>query len=208
VLFADRASAGEQLADRLAGLGVTDPVVLALPRGGVPVAAAAARRLGAPLDVVVVRKLGTPGHSELAMGALGEGGVVVANEGVISSWNITRAAFLAVQEAEELELTRRVRQLRGDRPAMPLAGRSAVLVDDGIATGATARAACEVVRAAGARHVVLAAPVGAADSLASLRDVADEVVCLQVPEPFRAVGHWYDDFRPVENVEVRRLLQR
>lgn len=208
MLFSDRADAGRQLAARLAHLQLNAPVVLGLPRGGVPVAFEVARRLHAPLDVVVVRKLGTPYQRELAMGALGEGGVVVVNDGVVRRAGVSDAQFAAVKDEEQAELDRRVHRLRGGRARLPLAGRTAILVDDGIATGATARAACQAVRAAGAARVILAVPVGAADTMAALRTVADEIVCLQMPRDFFAVGQWYADFTPVGDDDVVQVLAR
>ena len=196
MLFSDRADAGRQLAARLAHLQANAPVVLGLPRGGVPVAFEVAQQLHAPLDVVVVRKLGTPYYREVAMGALGEGGVVVVNDDVIRHAGVSDAAFASVKDEEQAELDRRVQRLRQGRAQVPLARRTVIVVDDGIATGATARAACQVVRAAGAARVILAVPVGAADTMASLRAVADEIVCLQAPEPFFAVGQWYADLPP------------
>ena len=182
-------------------------MVLGLPRGGVPVAFEIARTLHAPLDVVVVRKLGVPGHHELAMGALGEGGVVVVNELVVRDAKVTDEAFAAVSKTEQRELDERVRRLRGQAPRANLNGRTAVVVDDGIATGSTARAACQVVRAAGARRVVLAAPVAPPESAVELKDVADDVVCVTTPRYFVAVGQWYEDFAPVDDEEVAALLE-
>ena len=208
MLFSDRADAGRQLAARLAHLQANAPVVLGLPRGGVPVAFEVAQQLHAPLDVVVVRKLGTPYYREVAMGALGEGGVVVVNDDVVRHADVSDAAFSAVKDEEQAELDRRVQRLRQGGARVPLAGRTVIVVDDGIATGATARAACQVVRAAGAARVILAVPVGAADTMAALRAVADEIVCLQTPESFFAVGQWYADFTPVGDDDVVQLLAR
>lgn len=201
--FLDRSDAGRRLANRMLHLRGEDVVVLALPRGGVPVAAEVARALGAPLDVIVVRKLGVPGQPELAMGALGEGGVVVVNELVVVDANVSDAAFRQVQETEQRELEGRAK----NHSRTPLNGRTAVVVDDGIATGSTARAACQVVRASGAHRVVLAAPVASPDSVNALKDVADEVVCVATPAYFTAVGQWYDDFAAVTDEEVAALLE-
>jgi putative phosphoribosyl transferase len=204
--FRDRADAGRQLAQRLMPLRERSVIVLGLPRGGVPVAAEVARALNAPLDVLVVRKLGLPGHPELAMGAIGEGGVRVLNDEVVSAARVSEAEIDRVEQAELVELARRVRQFRGDRPRVPITGCTAVIVDDGIATGATARVACQVARALGAVRVVLAVPVAAPASPQELGSVADEVVCLETPARFHAVGQFYSDFRPTTDDEVVMLL--
>ena len=180
--------------------------MLGLPRGGVPVAAEIARVLHLPLDVIVVRKLGVPGRAELAMGAVGEGGVTVLNHRVLSAAGVLPEELARVAERERAAVERRVRELRGGRPAAPIAGRIAVVVDDGIATGATARAACQVARAREAGYVVLAAPVAPPDVALSASDAADEVVVLQTPASFSAVGEWYVDFTPTTDDEVIRLL--
>ena len=206
--FQDRRDAGRQLGRRMAPLAGRDVVVLGLPRGGVPVAAEVARALGAPLDVVLVRKLGLPRRPELAMGAVGEDGVVVLNEDVLEAARVDEATLAEVERRERAELERRARQLRGDRPRLSLEGRTAVVVDDGVATGATARAACEVVRAHGAARVVLAVPVGSPHALADIAPTVDEVVCLDSPQRFAAVGQAYADFRATEEEEVLALLRR
>ncbi len=206
--FQDRGDAGRQLGRRLAPLAGRDVVVLGLPRGGVPVAAEVARALGAPLDVVLVRKLGLPGRPELAMGAVGEDGVVVVNEDVLQVGRVDAATLADAERRERAELERRARQFRGDRSRRPLEGRTAVVVDDGIATGATARAACAVVRAHGAARVVLAVPVGSPRALADIAPTVDEVVCLESPQHFAAVGQAYDDFRATDDEEVLELLRR
>lgn len=204
--FRDRADAGRRLGAALTHLTGADVVVLGLPRGGVPVAAEVARALAAPLDVVVVRKVGVPRQPELALGAVGEGGTRVLNPAVLHAARIRpRDLRVAVAEAEA-ELRERVRGLRAGRPAVGLAGRTVVIVDDGIATGATARAACRVVRARGAVRVVLAAPVAPPEVTASLAAVADEVVVPWQPAVFGAVGRFYDDFTQVSQAEVARLL--
>ena len=208
--FADRSDAGRQLAERLRGcLGSqwgSDVLVLALPRGGVPVAYEVAASLRAPLDVLVVRKLGVPSHPELAFGAIGEDGVRVLNDSVLRRSGLSPADAAAVQAAESGELQRRVRRYRGDRPGLALAGRTVLIIDDGFATGATARAAALVARARGAKRVVLAAPIGSAETVAELREVADEVVCLTMPGGFSAVGQGYRDFGQTSDEQVCALL--
>lgn len=199
--FVNRVDAGRRLADRL-GSGRGDVVVLALPKGGVPVAAEVARALDAPLDVILVRKLGVPAQPELAMGAIGEGGIQIANEDVIRAARITNDQWNAVVDREAAELERRAQRYRGDRQPIPLAGRIAVLIDDGIATGATATAACQVARARGAARLVLAVPVASPRALEALRSAVDEIVCLETPAAFRAVGEWYEDFSQTTDDEV------
>lgn len=207
--FADRRAAGAVLAYRLkqfAGRG--DVVVLALPRGGVPVGYEVARVLSAPLDVFVVRKLGLPGHPELAMGAIASGDVRVLNEDVLDSYPVSRAAIDAVTRTERLELERRERAYRDGRPLVPVQGRTAILVDDGLATGSTMWAAVVAVRRLQPARVVVAVPVGAEETCEALRKVADDVVCALTPEPFQAVGLWYVDFSQTTDDEVRQLLAR
>ncbi|MES9538898.1 phosphoribosyltransferase family protein [Actinomadura sp. NPDC000600] len=206
--FADRADAGRRLAGRLGGLRAEDVVVLGLPRGGVPVAFEVARELRAPLDVIVVRKLGVPFQPELAMGAIGEDGVLIVNEEIVRHTGLGESDLAAAQRREEAELEARVERFRRGMPRVELRDRTAVVVDDGVATGATARAACQVARAHGARRVVLAVPVGSPDTMADLRRVADEVVCLQEPELFFAVGQWYQEFGQTSDAEVVELLER
>ncbi|MFD8982119.1 phosphoribosyltransferase family protein [Streptomyces sp. NPDC059564] len=206
MMFTDRTDAGQQLSEALRHLVGEDPVVLGLPRGGVPVAFQVARALGAPLDVVVVRKLGVPSHRELGFGAIGEGGVRVISDDIVRLGRVGREDLAAVERAETAALARQARRFRGDRPRVPLDGRSVIVVDDGIATGATAAAACEVVRAQGAARVVLAVPVAPPDAVARLRTQADEVVCLSTPRAFRAVGEWYQDFTQTPDEEVLALL--
>lgn len=206
--FRDRRDGGRQLAERLRHLADADVVVLGLPRGGVPVAAEVAARLGAPLDVIVVRKLGVPFQPELAMGAIGEGGVRVLVDEVVQVTRVTTDELLAVERRERLELERRARTFRGSRPRVPLAGRTAVIVDDGVATGSTARAACLVARAQGAARVVLAVPVAPAGWETRMRGVADELVAVSTPEGFMAVGQYYVDFHQTSDDDVVRLLRR
>ncbi|MFJ8632001.1 phosphoribosyltransferase family protein [Streptomyces sp. NPDC093568] len=204
--YEDRRAAGRLLAERLDGLRGQDVVVLGLPRGGMPVAAEVARHLGAPLDVLVVRKLGVPQQPEWAFGAIGEHGVRVLNRDVIAEAGPAVAEQEAVERAERIELERRVRGYRQGRPALPLAGRTAVVVDDGLATGATAEAACRVVRGQGAAQVVLAVPVGSAHGVARLRRVADAVVCPLTQQVLGSVGAWYRRFRQTPDSEVTALL--
>ncbi|WP_020540943.1 phosphoribosyltransferase family protein [Nonomuraea coxensis] len=194
-----------RLAARLAGLfAEEDVVVLGLPRGGVPVAFEVARAL----DVIVVRKLGVPFQPELGFGAVGEGGVQVINPEVVRMAGVTPAEMATVESTERGEVLRRARRFRGDREPADLAGRTVIVVDDGIATGGTARAACQVARARGAARVVLAVPVGAPETVASLREDADEVICLETPAALWAIGVWYDDFTQTTDEQVIDLLRR
>lgn len=206
MLFTDRTDAGRRLADALRHMKEDDPVVLGLPRGGVPVAFQVARALGAPLDVIVVRKLGVPYHRELGFGAIGEGGVRVISDDIVRRGRVSQRDVATVEHSEEAELARQARRFRGDRPRLALEGRTAIVVDDGIATGATAAAACEVVRAQGAARVVLAVPVAPPDAVDWLRTKADDVVCLSTPLGFSAVGEWYRDFSQTPDEEVVSLL--
>jgi len=209
VTFRDRAEAGRELAEQLKRrLGDEGVVVLGLPRGGVPVAFEVARELDAPLDVIVVRKLGVPYQPELGMGAIGEDGVRVLNHEVLAMARVGEDEVAAVERSERAELERRAARFRGSRPRTPLVGRTAVVVDDGIATGSTARAACQVARAHRASRVILAVPVAPRSSLGLLAEVADEVVCLETPEPFYAVGQFYRDFSQTSDEEVVELLER
>ncbi|MCX7889433.1 MAG: phosphoribosyltransferase family protein [Rhodobacteraceae bacterium] len=206
-MFRDRAEAGRRLAGALAPLALRDPVVLALPRGGVPVAAEIAARLKAPLDLILVRKLGVPGQEELAAGAVAEGAVVF-NPGVLAALGRTEADFAAAVAARRAEIERRRALFLGGRAPADVAGRTAIVVDDGIATGATARAALACLRARGAAAVVLAVPVAAPDSLEALAPLADRIVCLERPADFRAVGLHYADFTQVGDEEVIAILDR
>jgi putative phosphoribosyl transferase len=208
--YANRREAGHQLAGELAdyaGREAPAPVVLGLPRGGVVTAAAVAERLDLPLDVFCVRKLGVPWHPELAMGAVASGGIRVLNQDVVHHLRIEDADIEKVAEAELAELNRRERAYRGDRPPLELGGRTAILVDDGLATGATARAAITAIRRLDPKQVVLAVPVGPAEAVAELEAVTDQLVCAYQPDPFEAVGRWYADFRPTSDEEVRSLLE-
>jgi putative phosphoribosyl transferase len=204
--FADRVEAGQRLGERLQQLRGDDVVVLGLPRGGVPVAAEVARALGAPLDVIVVRKLGVPYQPELAMGAIGEGGVRMLDDYVLRHVRVSDLELSHVEERQRAELEARVARLRQGRPRLDLTGRTALIVDDGIATGSTARAACQVARNLGATRVVMAAPVGAQDTIARFTE-ADEVVCLATPAGFAAVGPYYRDFSATSDEEVVRILE-
>ncbi len=206
MIFNDRVDAGRRLAGALRPLGEEEPVVLGLPRGGVPVAFEVARSLGAPLDVIIVRKLGVPHHRELGFGAIGEGGVRVVHQAIIRMSRAAEEDLAAVERAEQAELVRQARRFRRGRARVPVEGRTVIVVDDGIATGATARAACRVARAQGAARVVLAVPVAPPDAVTALREDADEVVCLSAPPEFSAVGEWYQDFSQTGDAEVVELL--
>jgi putative phosphoribosyl transferase len=207
-MFANRSDAGRRLAERLRETPAGTPVVvLGLPRGGVPVAYEVAVALAAPLDVIVVRKLGVPRQRELAMGALGEGGVRVLNGDVVRRAGVTAAQLEAVEARERDELARRAERFRGHNDRVPLTGRTALIVDDGIATGSTVRAACEVARAQGAARVVVAAPIAPPSAIRELRNVADDVVVLECPKSFLAIGQFYDDFSQTSDAEVTLLLE-
>jgi putative phosphoribosyl transferase len=207
VTFDDRVAAGRQLATILGDLRDQDPVVLGLPRGGVVVAAEVARALGAPLDAIIVRKLGVPVQPELAMGAIGEDGVRIVVEDVMRRGRIGAEELAAVERREREELERRAQLYRGEGPRLALDGRTAIVVDDGIATGSTAYAACRVARAHGAAQVVLAVPVGSPEAIASLSEVADEVRCLEAPGWLGAIGQFYLDFAQVDDDQVIALLR-
>lgn len=203
--FQDRIDAGRRLAARLAGFRTDDVVVLGLPRGGGPVAAEVARALDAPLDVIVVRKLGVPFWPEVAMGAIGEGGARMLDEGLIAALDITPAQIHAVEQTEMHTLTARCAVLREGSDRVDLSGRTVLIIDDGIATGATASVACQIARSLGALRVLVAAPVSAPDAVARVQG-ADGVICLLQPEGFRAVGEHYRDFGQTSEEEVVALL--
>ena len=206
-IYRNRRHAGAELAARLTHLrGRADVVVLALPRGGVPVGYEVAQALGAPLDVFLVRKLGVPGRRELAMGAIASGGVRVVNADVMSCYGLSDADLQDAAREEQLELERQERSYRERRPPSSARDRVAVLVDDGLATGSTMKAAVQAVRAQAPARVVVAVPVGAPQTCGDLAALADEVVCPRMPPDFSAVGQWYEDFSPTSDDEVRALL--
>ena len=207
VTFRDRAEAGSQLASALEPLGLHEPLVLGLPRGGVPVAAVVAERLGGELGVVVARKVGAPGHPEFGIGAIAEHGGEVVDERTVAALGLSRRAYAELVRAEREELERRVRRYRHGAPPPEVRHRDVVVVDDGIATGVTAQAALEGLRSRGPARLVMAAPVGAPDSVEALRSCADEVVCPLQPPDFVAVGAWYRDFHQTSDDEVDRLLE-
>jgi len=207
--FPDRVQAGEALAERLAQDGSwQDALVLALPRGGVPVAFEVAQRLGLELDILVVRKLGVPGNPELAMGAIASGGVRVMNDDIVHYIHISRAEIDGTIAQEAHELLRREQAYRSDRPQPAIEGRAVILVDDGLATGATMRAAVQAVRKMGAGSITVAVPVAAPDSLAQLEPLADRIVCLYLPHDLYAIGRWYQNFDQTSDRQVMELLQR
>lgn len=208
MIFRDRRDAGEKLAYKLAAYANRDDVlVLALPRGGVPVAYEVAKRLNAPLDVFLVRKLGVPGHEELAMGAIASGGTRVLNQDVVGPLRIGEETIEDVARVEQIELERREREYRGSRQISSVAGRTVILIDDGLATGATMRAAVAALRQQGPKELIVAVPVSSPETCAELRDEADEVVCAVTPRPFYGVGMWYSDFSQTTDEEVSRLLR-
>jgi putative phosphoribosyl transferase len=206
VRFRDREEAGARLAERLARFRDREPIVLALPRGGVPVAAPIAAALTAPLEVFIARKVGAPHQPELGIGAVAEGGVRWRSESALSMLGISDDEFARLAEREEDELRLRVERYRGARPFPQITGRTAILVDDGLATGGTARAALQALRRAGPAQLILAVPVGPPATLQWLESEADDVVCLLAPRQFAAVGYWYRDFHPVSDTEVLDLL--
>ena len=209
--FRDRSEAGRYLGEELRQRGYTagvDLIVLALPRGGVPVGYEVSRALNAPLDVFVVRKVGVPGHEELAMGAVASGGVNVVNEDVLDMLRIPRAMFQVVALKELQEVERREKEYRGDKARPDLKGKTVILVDDGLATGSTMLAAVRAVRLAGAERIVVAVPVAAEQTCDAFRQEVDDVICAITPEPFHAVGIWYEDFSQTSDEEVRELLRK
>jgi putative phosphoribosyl transferase len=206
--FKDRVQAGRYLAERLMRYaGASDAVVLGLPRGGVVVAHEIAHKLGLPLDVFLVRKLGVPGYEELAMGAIASGGIRVMNEEVLRQIRIPERAVEAVAEREALELKRREAAYRGHRPPLAVAGLTVILVDDGLATGATLRAAVKALRGLNPRRIVVAVPTASREACDEFRAEVDEIFCGMTPEPFHAVGAWYDDFSQTTDEEVRQLIK-
>ena len=205
--FRDRADAGAALAEHLLAYRERDPVVIGLPRGGVVVAAEVARALNAPLDIAIVRKVGAPGNPELAVGAVGEGDIVIRNRDLVGLLGLSDADFARRAGAELDEVRERAGRLRPDRAMAPVAGRLAIVVDDGLATGATAEAAVAVMRAHGAAEVIVGVPVGSPEAIARLGAHADRVVCVDVPRALGGVGAWYDDFNAVSEDEVARLLR-
>ncbi len=207
--FRDRADAGRELAKRLEMYAERpDVLVLGLPRGGVPVAYEVARALDVPMDVFLVRKLGVPFHPELAMGAIASGGVRVLNRDVIEGLGIPPAALDTVVRREEEELARREYQYRGDRPPLDVRGRTVILVDDGLATGASMRAAAAALRQQGPARIVVAVPTASPETCEAFRREVDDVVCARTPDPFLSVGQWYEDFAQTSDAEVRDILQR
>lgn len=207
--FRNRADAGRALARELPSYaGRSDVIVLALPRGGVPVAFEVARALGAPLDVFVVRKLGLPRQSELAMGAIASGGARLLSEDVIRMYGVTPAEIERVTASESRELERRELEYRGDREFPDLAGKTVILVDDGLATGSSMRVAVKALRQENPAEIIVAVPVAAAETCEAFRDVTDDIVCAVTPEPFHAVGLWYEDFSQTSDDEVHDLLAR
>jgi len=212
VLFADRADAGRQLAGvlaaRLPRLRDAQPLVLGIPRGGVIIGREVARALGAPLDVIVARKLGAPGHEELGIGAVAPDGTRVLDDEIVTALGVSDAYIEAVTRRERAELERRMRRFRGDRPFPPLAGRTVIVVDDGLATGVTARAALSAVRRAKAETIVFAAPVCSADGCDTLTAEGYVVICVERPPDFRGVGEWYVDFEQVSDETVVEVLRQ
>jgi predicted phosphoribosyltransferase len=209
MLFADRRDAGRVLAERLhAYEGLRDVLVLALPRGGVPVAYEVARALHAPLDVFLVRKLGVPGQEELAMGAIATGGICLLNEHVVRTLQIPTDEIEQVIEEEQQELRRREQLYRDDRPRPEVRGRTIVLVDDGLATGASMRAAVAALRKQGTARIVVAVPIAPPETYREFQSEVDEVVCAETPEPFFSVGRWYEDFSQTTDEEVHELLDQ
>lgn len=208
--FADREEAGRELGAALAGRfgGRDDTIVLALPRGGVPIGYEVARALRAPLDVFIVRKLGMPGHEEFAMGAIASGGVRVLNEELFAEFSVPTHIVDAVAQREMIELERRERSYRGSRPPLDLTGRTVIVVDDGLATGSTMRAAVRALGKMGPAAVIVAVPVAASQTCDEFRSEVDEIICLRTPEPFQAVGLWYLDFSQTTDEEVHDLLDR
>lgn len=208
-LFRDRADAGRALAARLiSSVSDQNPLILALPRGGVPVAFEVAKALHAELDIFLVRKLGVPGHEELAIGALASGGVRILNQALIADLRLSQKAIEDVTSRERVELERREKLYRAGRPAIPVRDRTVVLIDDGLATGASMKAASRALRAEGPRRLIVAVPVAAHQTCDEFRGEVDQVVCVETPDPFLAVGIWYEDFQQTTDEEVQLLLER
>jgi putative phosphoribosyl transferase len=207
--FRNRTDAGRRLAGELADYaGREDVIVLGLPRGGLPVAYEIAVALDAPLDVFVVRKLGLPGHEEFGIGAIASGGVRVVDESVLRAYGVDRDTLDRITDRERRELERREHLYRDDRGFPSVQNRTVILVDDGLATGSTMRAAVAALRAEGPRAIVIAVPVGAPETCSAMKRIADDVVCLEAPEPFYAVGLWYEDFEQTTDEEVHDILER
>jgi predicted phosphoribosyltransferase len=208
-IFKNRIDAGRRLASELSSYaGRADVLVLALPRGGVPVGYEVARALDVPLDVFIVRKLGVPGHEEFAMGAIASGGALLIDEAVVRQLGISEAEIEAAVKAEQRELERRERRYRGNRPPPDVAGRTVIVVDDGLATGASMRVAVAALRQEHPARIVVAVPIAPPETCDALRQEADDVVCAVTPEPFYAVGLWYEDFTQVTDEEVHDFLER
>ena len=207
MLFHNRVDAGNQLASELKKFSIENPLVIALPRGGVPVGKAIADRLHAPLDVLIVRKIGYPSQPELGVGAITEGGLTLFNEQLMRQLHLKKEMLTETIQRETKEIHRRVASYRGGRPSPMVKNRNVVLVDDGLATGFTAAAAAKYLKENGAKSVVLAIPVGAHDSVKLLETYVDQVICLQKPEPFFGVGMWYEDFNQTSDQEVSSILQ-
>jgi putative phosphoribosyl transferase len=208
-LFRDRSDAGRALASRLiSSVSDQNPLILALPRGGVPVAFEVAKALHAELDIFLVRKLGVPGREELAFGALASGGVRILNEALIADLRLSQKAIENVTSREQVELERREKLYRAGRPAIPVRDRTVVLIDDGLATGASMKAASRALRAEGPRRLIVAVPVAAHQTCDEFQGEVDQVVCVETPDPFLAVGIWYEDFQQTTDEEVQLLLER
>lgn len=209
MIFKNRQDAGQKLAEKLTGYaGRDDVLILALPRGGVPVAFEAAQKLDAPMDVFLVRKLGVPGQEELAMGAIASGGVRVLNESVVVPLNIPDKVIDAVAEKEQRELERREKAYRADLPSLEVTGKTVILIDDGLATGATMRAAAVALKQQNLQQLVVAVPVASPETCAEFREEVDVIVCAVTPRPFYGVGMWYEDFSQVADDQVRELLEK
>jgi putative phosphoribosyl transferase len=206
-MFRDRVEAGRRLAEMLHPYGDRRPVVLAIPRGGVVVAHEVAQALGAPMDIIVPRKIGAPGNPELAIGAVAEDGTRILDDRLIRHMDVPEGYLVDESRRQIEEIERRMRRYRGDEPSIPLEGRVVIIIDDGVATGATIRAAIHSVRRRRPASIVVATPVGPMETVGKLREDADDVVCLSTPEPFYAIGHFYRDFSQVSDEEVVRILR-